>query len=150
MAIKRQNIVNQLKSQLQNITVANGYYTNLGDNVKLFSVIPVEENELPCVVIFDKMNNFASESFTNSANIFYQSLEVVLNIVCGGNTVDTVARQLIIDVYKAIGSDTTLGGYAIDIIPINDELDIEQESKLIASIKINLNILYRTERFNES
>lgn len=150
MAITRQTIVSNLKTLLQTISVANGYYTALGSNVKLFSVLPVQEDELPCVIIYDKSDSIDGEGTQGSYNIWNKTLKVTLQIVCSGNTPDTTIRQLITDCYKAIGSDNTLSGNCLQINAIGDSIDLEQQSQKIMGAAIELEILYRTKRFAES
>ena len=150
MAITRQTIVDNLKTLLQTITVANGYYTALGSNVYLFRAIPMQADELPAVVIFDKSNEIDSEGMNGSYNIWSHTLKVTLQIVCAGSTVDTTVRKLITDIYKALGSDNTLTETCTLIDAVSDTIEIEQESKLIAGASIELNIKYRTKRFAEA
>ena len=150
MAVKRQTILNNLKTRLQTITVANGYYSNLGSNIKLFSSLPLQEDELPACVIFDKVNQIDGEGINGSSNVWNHILNVTLQIVCGGNTIDTTARQIIADVYKALSTDLTLSSTCIDINAVSDTLEIEHDSKLVAGATIEILIKYRTNKFLES
>ena len=150
MAITRQTIVNNLKTLLQTITIANGYYTALGSNVYLFRTIPMQADELPAVVIFDKGENIDTEGITGSVNIWNRVLNVTLQVVCAGSTVDTTVRKLITDIYKALGTDTTLTSTCIDVITTGNQIEIEQESKLIAGASLDIIISYRTNKYNES
>ena len=110
----------------------------------------MQADELPAVVIFDKSNEIDSEGMNGSYNIWSHTLKVTLQIVCAGSTVDTTVRKLITDIYKALGTDTTLTSTCIDVITTGNQIEIEQESKLIAGASLDIIISYRTNKYNES
>src|SRR6266478_147352 len=104
MSIRRQDIIDAIKSRLQTISTTNGYHTNLGANVFVYRDAPIEPYELPALVVKDYKCTKVDEltdvnlSFENW-NVF---IEVEFVFATSGNSITDV-RKGIADVYKAIG-----------------------------------------------
>ena len=137
------------------ITTANGYYTNLGNNVFLWPQKPIEkDNELPALAIRDTTSEKISETLGGSSSLSYKNLTVAVQVlVASGSTNDTEIRKGITDIYKAIGTDHTFGGKALKTDEVSDEIltdEGEGKENLIIGAEIIVDILYSTTKFSES
>lgn len=151
MAIKRQTIVDAIVTRLQLILVASGYYTNAGSNVFKWLVSGVDQSQLPALIVRDVQDDIDSQEFLGAADQWTRSLMVEIEALAGpSSTTDTTVRQLVVDVYKALGGATTLSGNAIDIVGVGDSMVVTQDGRQIAGAKITVRVIYRTTRFAES
>jgi|GEM_PF-775425 len=147
----RQKIVDAVKTRFQSITVANGYETNLGNKVFVWrdtGAAPFEESELPAVVLFDAKDEIVQQL----SRIQHHKLLMVADVVTDDATQSTQIRKLVADIYKAIGVDIywTVESVrlAFDTDPMQDEFDVRQEERVIASARVQFTIQYRTLSWN--
>ena len=141
MANKRQQIMDAVKARLQNITVANGYMTNLGNNVYEWKETAFAENEMPGIDYRDAL----CERFSSVLNRFRWRLSVGIEIATQNSTAVSDVRKMIADVYKVIGTDDTWGGLAIITEqPESDEMRVTKEERFIAGALIGVFIIYET------
>ena len=77
-------------------------------------------------------------------------MAVEIHVQYPGTTSDTSCRELIEDVYKAIGTDRTWSGNAIDTAAVSDEMETEQEERRVTGARIVIEVLYRTGAWAES
>jgi hypothetical protein len=151
MSVLRQDIISALAIQLGKIKVADGYHTDCGLNVFLWKSAAVEKTDLPCIILQDEKNDFLIEGVHVVANAFTQWLSVSLVIVLSqGGTTDTMMRQAFADVYRAIGTDDTYGGIALQTRLISDEIQIQQEARTIAAGVVKIEIMWRTGKYKET
>ncbi len=139
----RQQIMTALITRLQTITVANGYETNVGDNVNDWHVSNFQETELPAMDVRD-----ANESTEVRGGFHQNTLSVEIETKVSGTTSATIMRDIIADVVKAIGTDTSFGGLVQNVLPVqNTTVELDQKDKRIASILQSFDIIYLTEAF---
>ena len=139
MALKRQQIVDAIKTRLQGILIANGYATNLGNNIFEWRVTNLNSAEFPACVYRD-VSNAKQDGAIGS---FRWALNIEIQLVTDGETSAAEIRKLIADVYKAIGTDVRWGGLAVTTEqPESDEMDVEQHEKKQAGALIKLSIIY--------
>lgn len=150
MAIKRQQIVDALKSAIQGITVANGYHTDIGLHTSIWLAEPntvYDPSELPVANIRDISDVIVR------ANIPFDDHEMDVNvdlIFSSGQTTDAAVRQGIYDVYRKIGTDPTLGGLAINTMISSDEMILDQSERIVGGATISLSVQFRTSNYQES
>lgn len=139
--MKRQSIIDSIKTRLETITVANGYSFDLGLNVHDFQVEPENEDTLPFVNIKDGLNTIdrIGDSYWS------HNLEVSIAIACSGDTSEQDIRTMINDVYTAIGTDTTFNNLVHKTIPRTDNADSEVEDSKFSWAEILLTVVYGTE-----
>jgi len=147
MPIKRQTIINAVKTRLQTILTAGGYYTNLGSHVDELRVTVYQQSELPAVSIVETGNENLNELASNWID---QYLNIEFHITVSGNSSAADIRKAIYDVLKAIGTDDTWSGNAIQTHYVNDELKKAGGEILSASAIVRIKIKYRTNIWSEA
>jgi len=150
MAIKRQQIIDTIKTKLAAIKTANGYYTNIGDNVFEWKANPMETSKLPGVEVRDTEETLLSAESQSTYNLHDFMMTVELKVLCAESTPTATVRKMIIDVYKLIGANLTWSDYAIYTYLISNAIDLDQQNKLIAGATITIQIYYRTTAWSES
>lgn len=147
MSIKRQDIIDRLKTALA-ITAGETYHRTI-TTVDEFRTKPLEASELSAVIVREVSDVTLSQGIESPHNRQYHHLTVELELVTNGLTMAQV-RQHIADIYKAVGTDTTLGGYCVDVDPISDNIQVDQEELKVQGAIITIRILYQTALFQES
>ena len=151
MAIKRQEIIDNLRTQLENISTANGYYTDCGTTVKVWDPTVFERKELPALNIMDRVDVQPFDANSTQGEVIDHELTVEIAALCAaGVTSDSFTRQMIADIYKAIKADESLSGKAMWIEPVQDEIGVEESGKRVGGATITIKIVYRTQKFSES
>lgn len=150
MSIKRQDIVNLVKTRFQAILVSGGYHSNVGQHVFVWRRAPVEAADLPALLIFDTENNPAWEGLQGSTSKLDYMLKFEVYLMATGSAIDTTIRQLIADVYKAIGVDPQWGGSAGLTELEGDEILLDHEGEIMADARVKFSIRYRTSKYQES
>lgn len=147
----RQRIVDAVKARFQGITAANGYDTNLGQNVFVWrdtskGAASFAENELPALNLRDSDNQLeylSPDRFTNELDI---EAEVV---ALAAANVDAEVRKMIRDIYTAIGVDrkwTVTGApLAVDTLPGSDSMGVDHAGTKTGGAVVKFKIRYRTK-----
>lgn len=137
--IKRQKILLELKSLLENIKISNGYITDFPE-VKIWSTqIEPKSDQVYCV-IKDTGNEFTDEKpLTEILHI-----EIAVGCVKASNNYYFLT-YMIDDVYKCIFENqlelqTTFGGLIIN--PLGDEIDIQQFEYQVAEAIIKFDFVH--------
>ena len=158
MSITRQDIVSNLIARLQLITVAHGYHTDAGNNVQAWRAIPFErpEGAAPAAIsgisVRDVDEAVDDTEFKSTYTLLKWRLTIeILALTASSSTTDTVIRQLIADIYKAIGTDETFSGKCIITVPVSDEILVEENDLWkIAGVRITFHVIYQTNRWAEN
>lgn len=159
MSIKRQDIMSAIATRMAGILTTSEYHTNLGQNVitgrprligpdgAIGSAI-VEPSELPCVLIRDPLDEITNTTLGGKQE---HRLSVEIEVRCeGGSDTDTDLRQMVADVYRAIGTDTRWSTLAMNTSPVSDETHILQGDKIIGAALVRINIQFHTSAWSES
>jgi len=139
----RQSIIEALETRLKTILTTGGYKFSLGSNV--FDWIDRDlgaDTELPCVIYRDRENSI--EPFTT----LQYSNKVKVELEIKAEDTPENLRFMIEDVYKAIGTDDTWGGLALDTQPISDELDFSHADKKVGTARIQIEIEYEKTKWS--
>ena len=159
MTILRQDIMDLVKTRMQGILTASGYYTNIGSNVisgrprligpdGVIGSAIVEASELPCVLLRDPLDTIKNSTLRGKQE---HGLDVELEIrLEGGADTDEDLRQAIADVYAAIGTDPKWSNLAMNTTPVSDEAAVLQGDKIIGAALIRINIAFITGPWAES
>jgi len=144
---KRQGIMTALKTQLGNISIANGYNTDIGTTVDEWHVASYDVDDLPVIEVRDSdssaeedMNNVLSNKNLDIAIVVYNSVS---------SAAATNARLYIEDVLKAISTDLTLGGNTDDINEGISSIDAAQESDIILAATVNISAKYQVNKWSD-
>ncbi len=135
---KRQQIIDAIKTRLQTIKIANGYSTNIGNNVFEWKHSPVSAEKASGLVFRDVSNTIE----IGVLGRFRWKLGIEIEIITAGGTASADIRKMIADVYKAINADIFWNGLALNTEQPEDEMQIIQEEKTIAGVLIRFSILY--------
>ena len=142
MAHVRQQIREQVGTTLTGLTTT-------GSNVFQSRVYPLENTNLPCLLIYTKTES--SEPIDIGTNRTMQrelSLAVECYVKATSNfddTIDTIAEE----VEKAISADPTLGSKAKDTYLASTDIDFNAEGeKPLAFMTLTFNVEYYTQEQN--
>ena len=152
MSIRRQDILGAIKTRMNGISVAGGYHTAAGVNVFIWRTANLDQTILPALVIRDTGQAKDQEGESSPYSFDTWRMKVEIEVVCeSGSTTDVLLRQIIADVYKAIGVDDTWGGNAITSFLSDDEMVLQdQQAKIVGGATIKFEVLYRTRKYQEN
>lgn len=150
MSITRQNIITLLIDKLDNITTANGYHTNIGNNVAEWSASAMEPSEdATKVIVKDVGQDWLNESANPTTGKHLWSLQIQIMVV-SADVAPTVQRQMLADIYKAIGVFADDRNYHHGCYPIADEFDVVQNENKVFEILVQIRVDYETGDWSES
>lgn len=148
----RQTVVDAFKTRLATITTGNGYETSIGSNVKEWYTGDANDAVLPMVNIVDEdveirldADDLGVIRMGKERHEMRLRFEVRLS---NGTSTSTTLRKAVADVYKALGTDRTMGGLCKDIRPRNDRIELEQQDKVIGLANIEISAFYETNLLN--
>lgn len=141
----RQDIIDAIDTLMKTIKTTAGYKTNGGNNVFDWLDRDLADSELDAIIYRDRNNQIAQETFDKVTNNLDLEIEVKTK-----NTTDTAkrVRELIEDVYKAIGTDETFGGLALETIPVSEEMDVRQSDEITGSARLVIRITYQSNKWS--
>lgn len=140
----RQQIMDKVAARLATIKQSAGYKTDIGNNVFDWLDRDLADDELEAVIYRDVSAEIVVETLELRDNTVRVEIEVKAK--SAATTAETV-RQMIEDVYTAIGTDDTWDALAIDTNPVGEEMRLAQADKIAGSATITIEIEYRTEKW---
>lgn len=146
--LKRKSILDALEVRLKTITVANGYRTPLGSDVKIYRMDVPRPDSTGTAKLMADIRDSGQEPMGQAVNSPQNGLDwsLIIDITVygwyGGSTADVI-RNAISDIYKAIGTDITFGGLAWQTVALGDEIDVEQEAYKLGVGLVKIAINYR-------
>lgn len=138
---KRQQITDKLKTMLQDIKIANGYNSDLGNNVFEWRLFPFQEDNLPAIEYRDIDCEIESPPARRHDHKLAIDIEI---ITASGSTTPETIRKMIEDVHKAIGKNAFFDKLAIKTGPVSNSIQMEQDNKIIAGALLKFSITYAT------
>lgn len=143
---KREEIIDALKARLEEITCEGLYRTDAGLNVTEWRVGDWGDRERPGLVLRDE------DWHSTAVGPGYQthSLHVSIECVAQGSGTAALVRNMAADVLQALGSDTTLGGLAIQLMPLGSSADgrhqfvVGKATRTEAAALLRFIVIYRT------
>lgn len=139
--MKRLDILNAIESRLS-VIVANGYFTDIGNNVDYWSDLPWEYGEAGAVSFND-----AEEESNDVGSEQEHNLTVEIEALSFTDDPKTVGVQLLADIKRAIGIDPTWGGLVLKTSIVANNKNVQTQGRTAVRISATLQIIYRTERF---
>lgn len=133
MATRREQILGRIVTALAGTTL-------VGSRIYRSRNEPFARAEFPAIVVEPTAD--AAEQ-TTVATLDWQ-LGVRIMIFVRGAVPDSVADPIVADVHSKIMSDTTLNGYAIDILPTAVGFDLVEGDQPIGVISCDFAVRYRT------
>lgn len=140
----RQQIMEKLAARLATIKTTAGYKTNIGNNVFDWLARDLADSELDAVIYRDVSASINTETLALRNNIM--RVEIELRTKSASTTAERM-REMIEDVYQAIGADDTWDCLAIDTNPLSEELQVGMSDKITGAATITVEIEYRTEKW---
>jgi hypothetical protein len=139
----RQSIMTALQTQLETITKANGYNTDLGASVAEWRGYPTETGSMPILLMRDTEDKVA-----NNYQYHDHDLSVELEVIASGNTVSTEMRKMLADIYDCVGANLSLGGYTYDIMYNGDTMTLVHEEQKIMAAVVSLTLRFKSRSFD--
>lgn len=143
---KQEEIVAAVINKLKEITTANGYVTDIGNNVNDWNSDKIQEGTPEYVEIQDPETVFVKRGepgYLEQAHKQHLKLQVLL--VFEKKPI-TQSRKAVADVYKLIGSNRQYfwDNHQIIIQPVSHNLDISKEDRTITGAQVILDIEFVT------
>ena len=144
---KRQGCITALVSQLSQISIANGYETDLGARVFEWRVTQIPPAQCPAIEIRDS----DSDVLEDNNNVLTDSALAVAIIAYDTPTEKAaeLGRKYIRDIKKAIKVDLQLNGNAYQIDDISSPIEVQQESEISLAATVNILVHCRTEKWSD-
>jgi hypothetical protein len=140
---RRQQIIDQIKTLLATVTIANGFKTNLGANVFEWKGIDFQESEIPGVDVRDP-----SEDVETKGGRHFYTLTIEIEAKVSASATTDEAREVLADIQTLMGSNQNLGGLAHLVRPVQNELlDFEKMNNKFGSVAMRFEIQYATKAF---
>jgi len=134
----RQQIIDQLDTNFNLISVAEGYSFDINGHVYEWRDIPLKDEELPAINYRDVFDSIADEDEQEHE----LTVEVILFAV--GTASPAAVRAMIVDIltnFKLIMQENFVSGAR----HINNEMDVEHIKKRYAAAVLTFTITYYTE-----
>jgi hypothetical protein len=134
MATKREQILAAIKTAL------NGT-TGVGTRIYRSRVEAFARSECPALVV-EPVNDEAS--IETSLPTLSWRLTVQIAVVVRGTVPDQLADPIVQSLHSKLTADLTLGGYAMDIQPVNISFDLVEGDQPTGVVTCTYRVLYRT------
>jgi len=159
----RQRIITAVLARFAAITTANGFQTDIGENVTEWNLIPIQERLLSGVDVSDPKDT-AEPAVSNSGEDHELTLKATHHWKSGDATPENL-RKATADIFRAIGLDrywhenttisagpiATKSGSALarnGTVADVDQMDLSQGGKIVGAAQVTFRIRYRTETLN--
>lgn len=140
----RQQIMDAVRIRFSNILVANGYKTDIGNNVFEWRDADIEAAKLPAIKYRDSDGSIEAITVGEVEN----HIKVEVEISTAGSAGLDELRNAVADMTLAIGVDVTFGGLAQDTSLFNDNYSIEHVENKYYRAALSFDITFTTDRFN--
>lgn len=143
MNSRRQQIITELLSVFSKLTKLYGHKTDLGSNVFEWKTTDFQETDLPGMGLRD-----TDEIVEVKGSNHYYTLTIEIEAKVQASTSTSAAREVIADIMTIIGQNCTLGGLAVNVRPVENELlDFEKANKKFGTILMKFEVQYITKAF---
>lgn len=142
----RQQIVEAVRDRFKTILTSGGYQTSLGSNLTIWNTTPIQKRELEGIDLRDTSDKY-DEKITRHVE---HRLRIDAEFHCKKE--DATAAYLrngIADINRAIGMDSKWSGLALSTHILADEMIIDKTDKTIGGVQVQIEIEYRTARYNQ-
>ncbi len=142
----RQQLIEAVRDRFKTIRIANGYETDLGASVTVWSVTPITSRELEGIDLRDTSDKY-EKKITRHVDHRLR-IDVEFHAKREENTA-AYLRKGISDINAAIGGDSKWGGLALATQIIGDEMIIDKTDKTVGGVQVQLEIEYRTTLWDQ-
>lgn len=138
-------LLDEIGTTLAQITVLNGYQTNVGSKVVYWQDLPFDYGEVGAVTYRDPevSSTLVNRQSQNEVRIEIEAIATTANP-------KATSCAIIEDIYKAVRGDETWNGLSIWTRPTETESilkDIETQGKTAVRVQCNFVICLRSNRF---
>jgi hypothetical protein len=142
----RQQIVDAVVARLATILRDGGYNSDLGMNVFEWRDKPLKQADLPAVIVRDARNEPSSEAVLGT---FGWALTIELDVLVAAGTVTAAQmRDILADIYAAIGTDYTWGSLVSITSQPTDEMRLTVEDHILSGAAVSFTVNYSVPRWN--
>ena len=134
MTTKRESILAAIRTALAGTT-------GVGTRIYRSRVEAFARSECPALVV-EPINDEAS--IDTSLPTYTWRLTVRVAVIVRGNIPDQLADPIVSDMHSRLTADLTLGGYAMDIQPINVSFELVESDQPTGVVMCDYRVLYRT------
>ena len=142
----RQQIMAAIKTRFQGITVANGYQTNIGQNVSEWKDSPWGQDIVSGVDLRDPDCSGTVDAYPT--HTFRMIVNAIAFAKSGATTPAEIRNKTLGDINKAIGVDPQWGGLSINTEPPTDSIIVEQAEKIIGGVDVTFVVVFRTKAWD--
>lgn len=134
MSTKRESILAAIRTTLTGTT-------GVGTRIWRTRVEPIPREESPALVV-EPLTDTA-EITTHLATLTW-TLAVRVTVIVRGTIPDQVADPIVQSIHSKLMADYTLGGYAMDIVPIGVTFNFNEADGPAGEIQCDYRVTYRT------
>ena len=134
MTTKRESILAAIRTALTGTT-------GVGTRIYRSRVEAFARSECPALVV-EPINDEAS--IDTSLPTYTWRLTVRVAVIVRGNIPDQLADPIVSNMHSRLTADLTLGGYAMDIQPINVSFELVESDQPTGVVICDYRVLYRT------
>jgi hypothetical protein len=140
---KRQLIMDAVVARLVTIQGLSPYSTSVGQNIFEWREHPLTEGELPGIIVRDT-DTITSLTHSRSQHVMRVEFEAFV----AGAAAPRDFRNVLGDIQRAIGQDTTWGGLAEQTLFVAESLQADTESRRLISVLSFWDITFLTDYNN--
>jgi len=143
MSTIRQDIIDEIDTLLNAISIANGYSFDVDGKVFEWRDIPISEDDYPCIIFRDVRDYFSEDSESEHV------LEIEIAVIpTPGSTSTAALRDMLQDVLTAFSaleesSNVDVSGSQY----MGSEMEVEHLKKIYAGASMLFNVEYVTDRW---
>jgi hypothetical protein len=134
MTTKREQVLTAIRTALTGTT-------GVGTRIYRSRVEPLARQESPAIVV-EPVSDSAEQN--TALPTLDWSLTVRVAVIVRGEIPDQLADPIVEDAHGKIMADLTLGGYAIDVQPINVNFELQEADQPAGVIMMDYLVRYRT------
>jgi hypothetical protein len=134
MTTKRETILAAIRTALTGTT-------GVGTRIWRTRVEPIPREESPAIVVEPLTDSARIE--TNLATLTW-SMTVRVSVIVRGAIPDQVADPIVQSLHSKLMADYTLGGYAMDILPLAVTFNFSEADGAAGEIQCDYRVMYRT------
>jgi hypothetical protein len=139
----RHSIMDNLKAQFVAQNAASGLSVVYAV-VDEWRLHPLEATDLPAIVLLDTVANVTR---TDDVITDYD-MEMAVAFYAKGNETAGQLRNMILDAYRVVGIDRTLGGYAEDVLPLSETISMQSKDNVYGDVEVKFNVRFATGAYD--
>lgn len=125
---------------LARIVTALAGTSGVGSRIYRSRVEPLARNESPAIIV-EPISDACEQ---DTLNTLMWTMQVRVATIVRGNVPDQLADPALIDIHSKLMTDTTLGGYVIDILPTTISFENIEADQPTGVVSAEFAVKYRT------